>query len=136
MRAGAAMEAGQFEFLVRRVDAVIIQPKAGQQRLQAKMGLEGFHHRDRPAAADQRRRPAEFIRQGLARRRHEGRVEVYGEAGGRAVTLEFNLRVGGKPAVTKRSKLSRIFVGSCPGTRRKVSFAVASAGITVFVPSP
>jgi hypothetical protein len=30
MRASAPMEAGQFEFLVRRMDAVVIQPEPGQ----------------------------------------------------------------------------------------------------------
>ena len=57
-------------------------------------------------------------------------------AGALEWSVNSHLQSAGTREVTYSRKALRIFSGFCPTTRRNETFAEASAGITVFEPSP
>src|ERR1700758_661973 len=63
--ADALVEALQVVLLVRRMDVVVFEPEADQERLEPQRLLEIGDDRDRGAGADQKRLLAPFLRQRL-----------------------------------------------------------------------
>src|SRR6516225_11591400 len=61
--ADALVKALQIVLLVRRMDVVVVEPEADQQRVDPEALLEVGDDRDRCAGADQERLPAPLIRQ-------------------------------------------------------------------------
>src|SRR6516225_1704331 len=59
--AGTLAEGAHIVLLVRRVDAVVVEPEADQKAFHAERVLEGRHDRDRAAYADQRRRATPLL---------------------------------------------------------------------------
>src|SRR5437763_961153 len=53
--ARAFMERGELVFLVRRMDAVVLEPEADHQRIHLEVALKDADDRDRAAGADQHR---------------------------------------------------------------------------------
>src|SRR6266851_4968234 len=91
--ARALVEAGEIVLLVGRVNAVVVEAEADQQRVDPDEPLEIANDRDRAAGADQERLLTPFLRERGARLRELGQIPIerYRRSGG--VAREFGFAI-------------------------------------------
>src|SRR3984957_2161809 len=87
------MERRPVVFLVGRVDAVVVERKANQEAVQIEFALERADDRNRPAAADQRRRLFPFDLQGATGDPQRLVLDRQRNGGAALVADEFGLHV-------------------------------------------
>ena len=123
------VEARQVVFLVGRVDAVVEEGEADQQRIHAEEALEVADDRDRAAGAASDGRLAPFLRQRVQRLLQERAVDRQRDRRGLPpCSRNSTVQSAGTCARTKARKAARIFSGSCLSTRRNETLAEAFDG--------
>src|ERR1700731_2627687 len=94
---GSFVKRGKLVFLVRRVDAIVLQAKTDHQCVHSKISFEGADDRDRAAATGKNRLLAPFGLQRPARPRQRLGTERKLHRTRRAMREKFGAAIGGQP---------------------------------------
>ena len=130
------MEIGQGELLVGTVRVVVVLPPAEQQGVGLQRLVEIQHDGDRSALAGIDRLAAEGVLDRPGGRRDVGAVQRDHDAGRAVMVDQFPGHARRTGLGQPRPSAAVILAGSWCGTRRKLNFAPAAAGRTVFAPAP